>query len=270
MPPTHLIDAHAHFHWAGSRDDFARYNHSRLAAGDVIGVDCHVASILGTWGRNSPTYFASPADVVAGNDAMYAIADAEPVRVRSYVHVNPNHTAHALNEIARGVARGAIGVKLSASRRADDALNDPIAADAGARGMPVLHHIWQHRQRDWGMQEASDAYELAGLAARHPRTNFILAHIGGGGDWAHSIEVVRSLANIFPDLSGSGVDRGMLDAWLSALGAHRLLWAADLTLCTGLAKLQALDVIGMSQNELEDVCWRNATRIFPANSFGFA
>ncbi len=270
MPPTHLIDPHAHFHWAASRDDFARYNHARLAAGDVIGIECHVASILGTWGRNSPTYFASPADVVAGNDAMYAIAEAEPARVRSYVHVNPNHTGHALQEIARGVARGAIGVKLSAGRRADDPLIDAIATDAAARGLPVLHHIWQHRQRDWAMQEASDACELARLAARHPRTNFILAHIGGGGDWAHSIDVVRELPNVYPDLSGSGVDRGMLDAWLSALGPQRLLWAADLTLCTGLAKLQALEVIGLSQDDLDDICWRNAVRIFPANSFPFA
>ena len=129
MAPRHLIDAHAHFHWAGSRDDFARYNASRLRAGDRMGITCHVASILGTWGRNSPTYFASPDDVVAGNDAMYAIAASDPARVRAFVHVNPNHTAHALQELARGAERGAIGVKLSASRRADDALLDPIVAD---------------------------------------------------------------------------------------------------------------------------------------------
>jgi uncharacterized protein len=270
MPPSHLIDPHAHFHWVGSRRDFDRYNASRLRAGGVMGIDCHVASILGTWGQSSPTYFASPADVSAGNDAMYAFADDEPQRVRSYVHVNPNHTAHALQEIERGVSRGAIGVKLSASRRADDPLLDPIAADAGARGMPVLHHIWQHRQRDWGMQEASDAVELARLAARHPNTNFILAHIGGGGDWAHSINVLRDVPNVYPDLSGSGVDRGMLDAWLHALGARRLLWAADLTLCTGLAKLRALEVIGVPEDDIEDICWRNAVRLFPANSFVLA
>ena len=267
MPPSHLIDPHAHFHWHASRRDFARYNASRLAAGNVIGIEWHVASILGTWGQNSPTYFASPADVSAGNDAMYAFADAESARVRSYVHVNPNYTEHALREIERGVTRGAIGVKLSASRRADDPLLDPIASEAGRRGLPVLHHVWHHRQRDWGMQEASDAFELARLAARHPQTNFILAHIGGGGDWAHSINVLRDVPNTFPDLSGSGVDRGMLDQWLEALGAQRLLWAADLTLCTGLAKLRALDVIGMSQDDLDDICFRNATRIFPAKSF---
>ncbi|MBC7841067.1 MAG: amidohydrolase [Gemmatimonadaceae bacterium] len=270
MPPTHLIDPHAHFHWAASRRDFARYNASRLSAGELIGIDVHVASILGSWGQKSPTYFASPTDVSAGNDAMYAIADDAPRKVRSYVHVNPNFTEHALREIERGVSRGAIGVKLSASRRADDPLLDPIAAEAGRRGMPVLHHVWQHRQRDWGMQEASDAVELARLAARHPRTTFILAHIGGGGDWAHSINAVRDVPNIYPDTSGSGVDRGMLDAWLAAIGARRLLWAADLTLCTGLAKLHALDVLGLSPDDLDDICWRNAMRIFPPDSFPLA
>ena len=201
---------------------------------------------------------------------MFGIADDAPSKVRAYVHVNPNHTDHALREIERGVARGAIGVKLSASRRADDPLLDPIVAEAGARGLPVLHHVWQHRQRDWGMQEASDAVELARLAARHPRTNFILAHIGGGGDWAHSINVLRDVPNIYPDTSGSGVDRGMLDSWLDAVGARRLLWAADLTLCTGLAKLHALDVIGVSPDDLDDICWRNAMRIYPPDSFHLA
>ena len=44
-----------------------------------------------------------------------------------FVTVNPNYTDHALGEIERCVARGAIGVKLLASRRADDPLLDPIA-----------------------------------------------------------------------------------------------------------------------------------------------
>ena len=118
------------------------------------------------------------------------------------------------------------------------------------------------------MQEASDAIELVRLARRHPGTNFILAHIGGGGDWAHSIDVVRDVPNVYPDTSGSGVDRGMLDAYLTALGPRRLLWATDLTLCTGLAKLQALEVIGLPQDDLDDICWRNAVRIFPPGSLG--
>ena len=41
----------------------------------------------------------------------------------------------------------------------------------------------------------------------------------------------------------------MLDCALDALGAERLLWGSDLTMCTGLAKLRALDVIGLSADD---------------------
>ena len=187
--------------------------------------------------------------------------------MRSFVHVNPNHTEHAFRK-SRTASRAARLASSSAPvvalmiRCSIRSLPTPVR-----RGMPVLHHIWQHRQRDWGMQEASDAIELVRLANRHPKTNFILAHIGGGGDWAHTINVIRDAPNVYPDTSGSGVDRGMLDAYLDALGAERLLWAADLTLCTGLAKLQALDVIGLPDGALDDICWRNAVRIFPPKSF---
>ena len=263
-----LVDVHAHFYHDGcGRTTWRTLNAARLRAGDRIGITTHVGSILGSFGHTSPTYFASPADVVRGNDEMLAIEAGERGRVRSYVHVNPNEGDGALREIERCVAVGAIGVKLSASRRADDALVDPIAADAGRRGLPVLHHIWQWRRHEWGAQEASDGVELARLAARHPRTNFILAHIGGGGDYAHTFPAVRELPNVYLDTSGSGVDRGMLDDALAAVGPARILWGCDLTMCTGLAKLRALEVIGLSADEMERIRWKNAAGIFPAGSF---
>ncbi|MGZ8378366.1 MAG: amidohydrolase family protein [Gemmatirosa sp.] len=266
---TPLIDVHAHFyHPASPRGDWAAVNAARLRAGERIGISWHVASVLGTWGHASPTYFASPDDATLGNDVMFALHRALPGRVRSYVHVSPNAPAHALAEIERGVAAGAIGVKLSASRRADDPLVDPIAARAGAGGLPVLHHVWQWRRRDWPMQEASDGVELARLAARHPRTTFVLAHVGGGGDYMHTYHAVADLPNVVMDLSGSGVDRGMLDAALAAVGPRRLLWACDVTIETGLAKLRALDHAGLDADAIADIRWRNAVRLFPPGSFG--
>jgi predicted TIM-barrel fold metal-dependent hydrolase len=205
--------------------------------------------------------------VTLGNDEMLALQRREGDRVRSYVTVNPNDTEHALAEIERCFAQGAIGIKLAASRRADDPLLDPIAREAGRRGVPILHHIWQHRRRDWPGQEASDAVELARLAERYPSVSFILAHIGGGGDWQHTLPAVRPLPNVYVDLSGSGVDRGMLDRTLDAVGAERMLWGSDLTMETGLAKLWALEVIGLSADEMAQIRWRNAARIFPPESF---
>jgi predicted TIM-barrel fold metal-dependent hydrolase len=194
--------------------------------------------------------------------------EREPERVRMMVTVNPNHTAHALNEIERCVSRGAIGVKLLASRRADDPLLDPVCERAATLGLPVLHHIWQHRTREWPSQEISDGADLARLALRHPNVNFILAHIGGGGDYMHTFHAVRNVPNIYPDLSGSGVDRGMLDSAIVSLGAQRLLWATDLTMETGLAKLRALETTGLvSASDIKDIRWRNAARIFDKGGF---
>lgn len=263
---TPLIDIHAHFYQPGVKVDGEHLNRRRMEVGDLIGIRCHVASVLGSWGVTSPTYFQSPRDTVVANDFMLSLQAAD-ARVRTYVAVNPNDTVLALEEMDRCRARGAIGLKLAAARRCDDPVVDPVIERAGRYGFPVLHHIWQHRRRHWPGQDISDGADLCALARRHPEVNFILAHIGGGGDYAHTFAAVRDVPNVYLDLSGSGVDRGMLDGAYAAVGAKRLLWGADLTLCTALAKLWALEAVGLSPSELELVRWRNAARIFPPGSF---
>ena len=82
------------------------------------------------------------------------------------------------------------------------------------------------------------------------------------------MHAVADVPNIFPDLSGSGVDRGMLDAAVTILGAQRLLWGSDLTMETGLAKLRALEATGLlSPEDFRDIRWRNTVRIFPPHAF---
>ena len=262
-----LIDVHAHFdHDRTGHADWPARNQARLAAGRKMGITHHVASILGSWGHTSPTYFPSPADLGHANARMRELQAAHPAEVRGYVAVNPNHTAHALAEIELGQRRGMIGVKLAASRRADDPLLDPVCEAAARHGFPVLHHVWQHRRREWPGQEASDGVELCRLARRHPTVSFILAHIGGGGDWLHTLRAARHVPNVFLDLSGSGTDGGMLEGALRAVGAGRLLWACDVTLCTGWAKLRALGRL-LGPEDLALVTSGNARRIFPGGAF---
>jgi len=262
-----LVDVHAHFlHRACGRADWEARNAARLRAGTRIGISVHVASMLGTFGFTSPTYFPSPGDVTLGNTEMLALQEREPERVRSYVTVNPNHTAHALEEMARCAERGAVGLKLAASRRADDPLLDPLAADAGRRGWPILHHIWQHRTREWPAQEISDGVDLGRLARRHPGVSFILAHIGGGGDYRHTFAAVEDIPNVYLDLSGSGVDRGMLDDAIRAVSVERLLWGSDITMETGLAKLRALAAAGVTPEGMAHIRWRNAAHVFPPDA----
>ena len=268
MTPPQLIDVHGHFYTEQSgRQSWQALNRARLEAGRQIGITAHVASILGTWGAASPTYFPSPDDVTHANEAMRDIAAAHAGMVYGYCVVNPNYTDHALEELQRGIEHGMIGVKLAASRRANDGLLDPIAEFAGEQQTPVLHHVWQHRRREWPGQEASDALELAELAGRHARTKFLLAHIGGGGDWTHSLRVLRDVPNIWVDLSGSGVDAGMLESVVEAVGVARIVWGCDVTIDTGLAKLRYLEAMGLTPEELARIRAGNAKALFPPGAF---
>src|SRR5256885_1991435 len=107
-----LIDVHAHFFPERSaRADWREYNASRLSAGERIGITVHLNSVLGTFGRTSPTYFPSPADVTYGNDWALDLQREQPGRVRTYVCVNPNYPDHALAEIELARAAGAVGVE---------------------------------------------------------------------------------------------------------------------------------------------------------------
>jgi uncharacterized protein len=262
-----LIDVHAHFlHDRSPRADWQQRNASRLRAGERVGITVHVASILGSWGATSPIYFPSPCDIEYGNSFLLQLQRKHPSLIRGYAVVNPNFTAHAVRELTRCLDAGMIGIKLAASRRASDPLLDPVCRVAEERSVPVLHHIWQHRRREYPGQEASDAAELGALATRHPNVNFLLAHIGGGGDWIHSLAAVSGIPNIYVDLSGSGVDGGMLEACVEAVGVERLLWGCDLTIDTGWAKLRYLEHL-LTPAELELVSWQNASRIFPPTAF---
>ena len=266
---TPLIDAHAHFyHENAGRSDWARVNAARFRAGDAIGVTYHVASVLGSYGHTSPTYFPSPDDVTRGNDAMAAIAAAEP-RARALVRdgESESHRACARRDRARrGARRHRREAARQSSRRRSAARSD-LRAGRASSGCPCCITSGSIARASGRIQEISDGRDLARLAERHPRVAFILAHLGGGGDWAHTLPAVRDTPNVYPDLSGSGVDRGMLDAALDALGAQRLLWACDLTMETGLAKLRALEVIGLRPDDMADVRWRNAARLFPRGAF---
>jgi len=50
------------------------------------------------------------------------------------------------------------------------------------------------------------------------------------------------------------------------VGAERLLWGSDITMCTGLAKLRYLTHL-LAPADLELVTWKNAGRIFPRGAF---
>src|SRR2546421_7379960 len=138
-----LVDVHAHFyHQRTPRADWRERNESRLTAGRKIGITVHVASILGSFGLTSPTYFPSPRDVTAGNDALLALQRAHPETIRGYVCVNPNYTAHARAEIVGCLEAGLSGVNGAAGRAPAHPLRGVIAAPAAQPRVAVVLAVW--------------------------------------------------------------------------------------------------------------------------------
>ena len=134
-----LIDVHAHFYSDRSpRADAAQRNASRLRAGDRIGIDFHVASILGSWGLRSPIYFPSPDDLTHANAALRDMKPAEEgdgIVLRCF-----NATAHAVQGTLRFGRPRSRAVRV----RADE--QEPVAVSLGNAGRTLTFtaapHAW--------------------------------------------------------------------------------------------------------------------------------
>ena len=75
---------------------------------------------------------------------------------------------------------------------------------------------------------------------------------------------------VIVNLSG-GLDSALVAFLVAeAIGAERLLWGTDLTMDTGLAKLRALDAMGLPAEGLAAIRWKNAARIFRLSAAVFA
>ena len=199
-----LIDVHAHFlHDRSPRPDWRERNASRLRAGERVGITVHVASILGSWGATSPIYFPSPADIEYGNDFLLALAaDASPPDSR---------LRRGEPELPRSCAEGAESLPRRRHDRHQARRQPPGRRSAARSDLPGGRQRRACRCCTTSGSIAGgtiparrprDAVELGALAARHPKVSFLLAHIGGGGDWIHSLAAVRDLPNVFVDLSG--------------------------------------------------------------------
>jgi hypothetical protein len=79
--------------------------------------------------------------------------------------------------------------------------------------------------------------------------------------------VVGDVPNLWIDLSGSGMDTGMLEGALETVGVERLLWGADVTLDTGWAKLRYLEAMGLAADDVAAIRHGNAEAVFPPGCF---
>lgn len=234
-------------------------NRAYLEKARQVGITHIVGVVMGTWGYSSHTYVPSLQDMRYGNRFMLNIVEENKGFVYGYAYINPVYQEKALEELAFCLKRGMVGMKLGASVRCTSRLLDPLVKECIEHDIPILHHIIQRRFGEYPHVELSDAADLALLAKRFPRARFIQAHIAGGGDWQFGLRAASDIPNIWVDLSGSGSDDGMAEFALRTVGEERLLFGTDLTLDTGIARLETFKRLGA---RAEKISYKNAQRVF--------
>lgn len=232
------------------------------------------------------------------NDFQAELAQREPERFRSFVHLPVNDVDAALRELSRwSVRKETAGVVLGSNMGGlypGDASLLPIWAQLERLGMPVLIHpvtppklygptlptILQFPM-DSTMAAASIIY--SGLFERHPKLDIIIPHYGG------VLPFLRTRLDMAVDIKGfelgggeglprrpseyvdhfhldmaQGFHKPSFDCACSVVGTKKILYGSDHFFFKGTWRQQLnafIDDLGLSPSDRHDLLRGNAERI---------
>lgn len=219
-----------------------------LSAMDRAGVDVSVLAPVAT----------KPSQVRGINDWT---AGRLSVRIRALGALHPAMD-DPVGEVARIASLGLSGIKLHPEFQAFHPYDErmrPVYDACARHGLLVLFHAGE----DPNFETVSGEPEVfAQLAGQHPETTFVLAHMGGYRRWERVLEALAG-ADVYLDTSHATelLDATELRDMIRAHGVHKVLFASDGPWTDAAAALAALRACGLTEEELERVCWSNAAEL---------
>ncbi|MFA6930696.1 MAG: amidohydrolase family protein, partial [Lentisphaeria bacterium] len=243
-----IIDSHVHVS-ADKIDEL-------LVASQRAGVGRLIASHLGDWSA-----YPSAVEVRAANAEAAQVVANFPEQISFLVYLNPQ-LPDWRTELERGIAAGAVGVKLwIALKNSVGALGatiDVLKACA-EHNIPVLMHVFNRTGAN--LAGEIDLLELLQLSEAVPDCRMIGAHSGA------CIHDGRGLFQQFPanvcfDLSGSDPAEGLLRKLLQELPAERILFGSDAMGRSFASQLLKVFSASLSAEEQDLILWKNAARIY--------
>jgi len=214
-----IIDFHAHPGFGRDLQRLRAEFRDTLRAADHHQVDWICLNAIADW-----TPSPSAAEVRKGNDIILSLMAEHPQRVIGFCYVNPNDADESMQEIERCVVEGGMaGIKLWQACKASDRRVDPIAQRAAELGVPILQHAWYNVLGN-GETESTPA-DVAQMAARHPKTKIVMAHLTGAGE--RGLADIAPFENVCVDISGGEPEAGMVEMAVARLGAERVVFGTD-------------------------------------------
>lgn len=203
-------------------------------------------------------YEPTPEQCRQANDYVLRMRDAQPGAILPFCYVTPAFPDEAVAEIERCVEGQAMaGIKLWVARRATDSGLDPIMDVAVSLDVPVLQHAWL--KTTGNLPGESTPFDVADLARRHPEARIIMAHLNGVGH--RGIEAVADVPNVVVDTSGGDPESGLVEAAVSRLGAHRVVYGSDAPIRHFGVTMNKVLGADLLDTDKRTILWDNALQI---------
>jgi uncharacterized protein len=239
-----VIDAHAHIGpWFNFRIA-SPYADGMLRTMDGAGVDV-------AW---TTADAAIGPDFRLGNDLVAEAVADHPDRFRGYVTVNPHYPQESREELARRRDQGWHLIKLHPGTHlhpADGPGYAQVWEFAQEHGLHVLSHSFPSPER------------LARVAQEHPDVSILVGHAASDPLLLPDLYgVCAAHPNVFLDLCGSVLWRGLLEQMVAGAGAGRVLYGSDIPFIDPRPQLGRVAFARLPEEDLRAILGDNAQRIW--------
>ena len=215
-----------------------------VASMDRLGIRSTVCSHMTCMGR----------DVEYANAEILAATRAFPGRILGYAAVYPSDARTVRRSVSRWLGEeGFVGLKLHCTNGFDytDAAYEPAYALAARRRLPLLFHAW-----------GSDASlpQISRVAERHGEAPILLAHSGSEDEQAF-ICMAQRHPNVYLELCFSRSPRGLVERFVEAVGAEKIIWGSDCHFMSNAQQLGKVVGADIPEQAKRQILADNARRI---------
>ena len=237
-----VIAWHEHVSGDGFSEDLYRLNEAAVDKAievmDLYGIDKVVTSLPVLDPHCPPEVFRE------ANDRTYETMKRYPGRFYGEAFINPGYFRETQYELERCADLGFSGVKLYHQYYMDNPAQYPMIEKCIELDLFILMHSAKGTDFETNFMQPrlSNGVHMANIAKRYPEADFLMGHIGGGGDWKWSVKAIKDTPNVMADIGGSVHDRPMIEEAVKILGADRLVFATDGPWSSGISKVLGADI----------------------------
>ncbi|WP_139489871.1 amidohydrolase family protein [Brevibacillus dissolubilis] len=242
-----IIDAHAHI----SNTDYGNltlYLQQLKEAGIDQGVVVPGAMLDVRKMTDYITGRAKPENPVPDNDYIQT-SFGEQEALHGFVCINP-HQADAMEILEKAAQAGFRGLKLSPMSHefsfASKIVN-ALAERCGELGFPMYTHVLYN--------PGASTPKFVQLAKNHPKTNFIIGHMGFGPADQEAVEAAVSLENFY--LESSLGNYLHFEEVVKRAGATKLIFGSEFPLSHPAIEVQKIHMLHVTDGEKEQILGGN-------------